>query len=283
MPRVPFRGMDGDQPRPDVQAATTAAAATTDLTEHEVALVLRRAAELDLTFDAGGPSLDVATVEESAVEAGLSSESVRTALAELRLGVLQRSETAAAHPRRLLGRSTVTVRRTVPGPPARVREVLGAGLTRELFRVRRERGEQASWARRDDLGANVRRSVDKNVTKRLALHEVKRLEVGVTAEPGSEGRRVLVVLHADVSRICHGRGGFVITGGAMGTAMVAGSVLLGVVVAPVVLLTAPIGAGVAAAGYGAGLRWYRRRVEDIELALEVMLDGLEDAGLEGVG
>jgi hypothetical protein len=248
--------------------------AVRDLSEQEVALVLRRAAELDLAVDGGGLALDSATVEESAVEAGLSRQSVQTALAELRLGVLQPTPPRTPA-RRVLGAATVTVRRTVPGPEARVRSRLRSHLDRELFRVRRERGDQASWARRDDLGASVRRTVDKTVRKRLAFNDVRRMEVGVAAEPGTGGRRVLVVLQADVSRICRDRGAFVATSGTVGAALTAGSLLLGAFVDPVALLSAPLGAGTAVAGYGVGVRYYRKRVEGIETALEAVLDDLE--------
>jgi hypothetical protein len=253
-----------------------------DVTEQEVALVLRRAAELDLTFDGLGPGLDVATLEESAVEAGLSRRSVQTALAELRMGVLRPGPGTAVRSRRLLGRATVTARRAVPGPGAQVKGLLRASLTRELFRIRRERGDQSSWRsswdRRDDLGATVRRSVDRSVSKRMELTDVRRIDVGVAAEPGTDGRRVLVVLEADVSRICRDRGAFVATGGVLGVAMTAGSLLIGVFADPVALLTAPLGAGTAAAGYGVGVTYYRKRVESIETALEAMLDVLETRG-----
>lgn len=247
-----------------------------DLSEQDVALVLRRAAELDLTSDGEGPGtgLDLATVEESAVEAGLSRGSVQAALAELRLGVLQPAE-AADRPRRLLGPALVTVRRTVPGPEAAVRAALRAALDRELFRVRRERGDQASWARRADLGASVRRKVDRSIKKRLSLSEVSRVDVGVTAAPGSGGGRVLVVVQADVSRICRDRGALVTTGSALGAVMAGGALVLGVLVDPLLVMTAPAGAAAAAAGYGAGVRYYRKRVDDVEVALEAMLDDLE--------
>ena len=247
-----------------------------DLTEQEVALVLRRAAELDIRADVPGPGLDLATVEESAVEAGLSRQSVQTALAELRLGVLRGPE--AATPRRILGPAMVTVRRSVPGSEAAVKAALRTYLERELFRVRRERGDQASWARRDDIGANVRRTVDKKVSKRLSLFDVRRVEVGVTAEPGAGGGRVLVVVQADVSRVCRDRGTVVTTGGIIGAAMAGGSVLLGVLVNPLLLMTLPLGAGTAAAAYGVGVGNYRRRVEEIEIALEALLDDLERPG-----
>lgn len=251
-----------------------------DLTEQEVALVLRRAAELDHAAggegagSGAGTGLDVALVEESAVEAGLSRQSVQTALAELRMGVLKPSGPGRST-RRLVGAAAVTVRRSVPGPEADVSARLRAHLDRELFKVRRERPGMSSWARRDDLRANLRRTVDRKLSKRLSLTEVGRVEVGVTPERGPEGGRVLVVVQADVSRICRDRGAWVAAGGAVGAAMVGGAVLMSVVVDPLLLLTAPAGAGAAAAGYGIGVRSYRARVEAVEVALEALLDDLE--------
>ncbi len=247
-----------------------------DLTEQEVAVVLRRAAELDHVAEGSGTGtgLDVALVEESAVEAGFSRQSVRTALAELRTGVLQASVTAVPA-RRVLGPAAVTVRRTVPGPEADVVAQLRSRLGRELFRVQRERGGMVSWTRREDLGASVGRTVDKAVNKRLSLTEVRRVEVGVTAEPGSDGRRVLVVVRADVSRLCRDRGAWVATGGTVGALLAGGAVVLGTLVDPLLLLTAPAGVGAAAAGYGIGIKHYRTRVDSIEVSLEALLDDLE--------
>ena len=53
---------------------------------------------------------------------------------------------------------------------------------------------------------------------------------------------------------------------------------LGALVDPLLLLTAPAGVGAAAAGYGIGVRYYRTRVEAIEVALEGLLDDLERGG-----
>jgi len=248
-----------------------------DLSEQEVALVLRRAAELDNAVDGTGPGsgLDVAVLEESAVEAGLSRQSVQTALAELRTGALHAAVVTAVPARRVLGPAVVAVRRTVPGPEADVVARLRSRLGKELFRVQRERGGRVSWTRRDDLRASVRRTVDKTVNKRLSLTEVRRVEAGVTVAPGSEGRRVLVVVQADVSGLCRDRGAWVATGGTVGALMTGGAVVLGTLVDPLLLLTAPAGVGAAAAGYGIGVRYYRTRVDAIEVALESLLDDLE--------
>ncbi|MCA1693173.1 MAG: hypothetical protein LC733_13640 [Actinobacteria bacterium] len=77
-----------------------------DLNQEQIALVLRRAAELDReTACPPGTGLDEISLEHAAVEAGISPLSVRRALAELRAGVLDRPEGTSATAR--------------PGPSAR--------------------------------------------------------------------------------------------------------------------------------------------------------------------
>ncbi|MEA2829223.1 MAG: hypothetical protein QOG43_3662 [Actinomycetota bacterium] len=100
----------------------------------------------------------------------------------------------------------------------------------------------------------------------------------MTVEPGSDGGRVLVVVQADVGRICRDQGALMATGGAVGAVVAGGSVLLALFGDPVALLAVPVGAGAAAAGYSMGVSLYRRRVDEVEVALEVLLDALEGGG-----
>src|SRR5437763_13338546 len=58
------------------------------LDEDQIALVIRRASELDGQVLAGQAGLDLVLLEQAAVEAGLSRQSVRRAVAELRAGTL---------------------------------------------------------------------------------------------------------------------------------------------------------------------------------------------------
>src|SRR5690606_33273589 len=85
------------------------------LSRDEVALVLRRAAELDAA--AGGPPPDgyePAAVEEAAREVGLSPAAVRQAVAELRAGVLPAEGTGR---RRAATSRVVGEQRLVATPP----------------------------------------------------------------------------------------------------------------------------------------------------------------------
>ena len=117
------------------------------LTQDQIALVLRRAAELDRDLGSIGPAggLSPEAVEEAAVEAGLSRVAVRRALAELQSGLLQ---TPARPARSLLGPPTFELSRAVPGPPERVERQLHAFLRDQLFEMRRDMGSRTTWIRR---------------------------------------------------------------------------------------------------------------------------------------
>jgi hypothetical protein len=106
------------------------------------------------------------------------------------------------------------------------------------------------------------------------LSEVRRVDVAVKVEPGSGGGRVLVVVEADVGRICQDRGALVATGGAVGAVVAGGSVLLALFGHPAALLAVPVGAGAAAAGYGMG-QPLPQAGGRVEVALEVLFDALE--------
>ena len=85
---------------------------------------------------------------------------------------------------------------------------------------------------------------------------------------------MLVVVRADVTRLCRGRG-MGASGGVAGALMTGGTVLAAALGDPLLLLAAPAGVGAAAAGYGIGVKYYRTLVETIEVALEALLDELE--------
>ena len=242
------------------------------LDEDQIALVIRRASELDGQSPASQPGLDLVLLEEAAVEAGLSRESVRRAVAELRAGALT-PEPAGGGRRPSRGPTVVTVSRCVPGPPSAVDGILRRFLQKEQFQLRRDFGLSSTWARRQDVPARVRISLDKGVHRRLILREADQVEIAVAEEPGSTGM-VMVKVAVDVRplrrahRLALGRGaGLGMTAGALGTA------LLGMPEALVVLPAAT--ASGAGAGHLIGSSRYRTRVEDLETALEGFLDGVE--------
>src|SRR5439155_6738581 len=134
------------------------------LTQDQVSLVLRRAAELDQQFGLPGEAgIDEATLEQAAVEAGLSPDAVRRALAELRSGLL---EPARPRHRGVLGEPTLTLCRTVPGPTAAVEHQISRFLLDQLFELRRDRGTRTTWVRRRGLEASARRAIDRAVQRR---------------------------------------------------------------------------------------------------------------------
>ena len=243
-----------------------------DLSQEELALVLRRAAELDRDASCQpGTGLDVVALEQVAVEAGISRQSLRRALAELRAGVLE--QPAAPH-RAWLGPPTLTVCRTVPGPRAAVEEQLYRFLSRELFELRRDLGERTLWVARRGLDARVRRTIDRGVQRRLILREVQYVELSVIDEPGSEDERVLVRLEIDVRAMRR------VQGKVSGAAVAAGGGLaaLGAGLAgidPVLLVTTAAGTGVAAGGHRIATGLYRNRVGEIESGVAGVLDRLE--------
>jgi len=247
------------------------------LEDSEVALVLRRAAELDRRPPMVSPGVELAAVEEAAVEVGLSRQAVRQAVAELRAGALA-STPAAGGARRVLGPPTLTVVRTVPGPASAVRSWLHDFLVGQLFCLRRDHEDHTRWEQRDDLAASVRRGLDVLRERRFVLGDVQRLDAVVVEEPGGDGARAVVRLQLDVRHARRAQTALVASAGVAGAAVVAGTVLGAGGLDPSLVLTAPLGGGIAAAGHGAGRWLYRRQVEELKLAAEGVLDRLERRG-----
>ena len=250
------------------------------LDDWEVSLVLRRAAELDHRPASGPPGVDLEAVEEAAAEVGLSPESVRRAVAELRAGALATGGGRAGRRVLTLGPPVLSVSRAVPGPAPAVAAWLHEVLGRQLFCLRRDqdglRGPNARislWERRDDVAAGLRRGLDSLRERQLVFRDVRRVTAVVAEEPGGEGR-VVVRLELDVAAARRAQTALVASGGVLGAAAVGGTVLAGGL-DPALLLVGPLGGGMAVAGHGVGKRFYRRQVGELELAAEGVLDRLE--------
>jgi len=128
-----------------------------------------------------------------------------------------------------------------------------------------------------DLAAveeHVRRWLDLLRERRLVLREVHRLDAVVAEEPGGDGDRVVVRLELDVRHARRSQTALLASGGAVGAAVVGGT-LLAAGLDPALLVAGPLGGGIAAAGHGAGAWLYRRQVEELTLAAEGVLDRLE--------
>lgn len=240
------------------------------LTQDEIALVLRRAAEIDRELGSGGGSgLDDAAVEQAAVEAGISSPAVRRALAEWRAGVLV--ERPARARRRILGPPTLTVCRAVPGPASVVEGQLHRFLHDELFELRRDLGSRTTWIRRRGLEATARRALDRALSQRMILREVNHVDVSVVDQ---DDEWVLVRLDLDVVALRHAQGtvagSATVVGGsvAVGSAAVAG-------LHPAVLAVSAAGAGVMGAGMWFGSSRYRKQVDELEAGVSGVLDRIE--------
>jgi hypothetical protein len=241
-----------------------------ELTEDQISLVLRRAAELDRDLAAPRPiaRLDATAVEQAALEAGISQPAVRRAMAELRVGLLE----APDRPHRgLLGAGAFTVCRTVPGPLPAVQKQLDRFLRHELFELRRDQGYHTTWVRRRGLEASARRAIDGAVQRRLVLREVHHVDVSlVEHDPGW----VLVRLDVDVLAIRHRQGTIAGSATFAGSSLAATTALVSGL-RPGFMVASAVGLGIAGAGHWVGSGIYRRRVGDITSGVAGMLDRLE--------
>ncbi|MGH9155941.1 MAG: hypothetical protein ACRD1K_08955 [Acidimicrobiales bacterium] len=240
------------------------------LTQDQVSLVLRRAAELDRGCVPAPLNLDADAVEQAAVEAGLSRDSVRQALAELWAGALADGPGGIA----VFGARTATVCRFLPGPTGEVEAGLHAFLRTELFEPRRDLGSSSEWTRRRSLAAKVHTTVDRAISRKLFLTDLERVTLRLVDEPGSDGERVLVQMVLDVSPMVRGHAALSIVGA------VAGSAVVGVSAAvagldPVLLATVPAALAVGGGAHYGAARIYRSRVAEVVSAVEGLFDRLE--------
>jgi hypothetical protein len=236
------------------------------LSEDEAALVFRRAAELEATTPGQQPTFDAETLERIGVEAGISPEAVRQAVAELRAGRLEPTDR-----RRLpaLVPHEVVVERRLSASPSRVHQRLQTYLRHQMFRVCRRRGDLTVWEPNRGLVANLVRGTD--VIDRMRLSRVDGVQLHVTAS--GEGSLVRIVL--DVSRArANARTGS-ITGAALGaTGVVAAAAGIAMGAGEVAFVLPVTTAGAAGAFLGARSN-YAKKVKRAVDAVELVLDELE--------
>ncbi len=243
------------------------------LDEDQIALVLRRATELDGQSLTGQPGLDLDVLEEAAVEAGLSRESVRRAVAELRAGTLS-LQSGPAPRRASLGPTTLTVSRCVPGPFGAVDDILRRFLAKEQFHLRRDFGTSSTWTRRQDVGARMKVQYDKSIHRRLLLRDAEQVEMAVVEEPGDRGM-VVAKLTVDVASLRRAHRVAVGQGAGVGVLAAGAALLLGM---PEAVVLVPAAASGVAIGHRVGVRRYRSSVADLETRLEGFLDTVERRG-----
>jgi hypothetical protein len=242
------------------------------LTSDEVALVLRRAAEIEAAEDASAPALayDPAAVEEAAREVGLSPTAVRQAVAELRAGVLPAATAGELRPRsrgRALASRRVADQRLVDRPPAVALATVDRFLRTQMFELRRRSGDRSLYRHRADLIAGLRRRLD--FAGVIKLEGLTMVDVVVT--PADE--RTLVRVEAELAT---SHANAVAGGAAAGTAVTVLTGLVGAVAGEVGLVIAALPAG-ALVGAGsmrvAAARWQQRR-DDVAEVVAHLLDRL---------
>jgi hypothetical protein len=237
------------------------------LTGDEVALVLRRAAEIEAADDRAGAidGYEPAAVEEAAREVGLSPAAVRQAVAELRVGALP-TEPEQGRTRAISSR-VVASQRLVATSPDAVHAAVDRFLRTQMFELRRRAGDRSLYRQRSDLVASLRRGLD--FAGAIKLEGLRTIDIVVT--PADE--RTLVRIEAELAS---SRANAVAGGAAAGTAVTVTTGLAGALFAEPALVIASLPAGVVVGGSGmrvAGARWRKRR-DDVAEVLASLLDRL---------
>ena len=240
----------------------------TRLTSDQVALVLRRAAELEALSDSPGDidGYDSRSVEEAAREVGLSPAAVRQAVAELRVGALP-VPSADRRPERVARSRIVSEQRLIEITPLAAHSKVERFMRTQMFELRRHSGDRAIYRARSDLVASLRRGLDFGGAIKLdGLRTVT-----VVATPADE--RTLVRVEAELTI---SRANAVAGGAALGTGTALFTGLIGAVFAEPALLIGAIPAGALVGGGSvrvAEARWRKRR-DDVAEVLGSLLDRL---------
>jgi hypothetical protein len=228
----------------------------------EVALVLRRAAELDLA--SGQPAdegLPVEALEAAASEVGLPADAVRRAVAELRAGLL--TEAPAASPRGILVEAGV-----VPYEPDEAIAMVGRWLESQSFARHRVRDSAHTWRPRDDLFAKIHRSFDWMAPMRLK--DVQ--EVTVRAVAVSDGTLVRIEATLEHGVVAAPGIGAGVGGVAGSTTGLLGGMASSVSNGGVLALVATMAGAGATGGWWLGVRHRRARAEQVSDELSAHLD-----------
>jgi hypothetical protein len=254
------------------------------LNSDEVALVLRRAADLEAhtAGRAADDGFDAAAVEEAAREVGLSPIAVRQALAELHTGALatdRRRRPGRSHP------SIVQVARLVPCPPEAVHGTADRYFQKQTLELRRRQDQTTLYRQRRDMAASLRRGLDFNGAIRLEGVNTLTMTTAPVGPVGSgdpvgdegegHGGRCMVRFEAEL------RGRTVMTTVANGIGLtVAGMTgmtgLFFTTPATAAAMALSAGAGVALGGLAIGRSWWRRRREEVTEVLGGLLDSFEE-------
>jgi len=238
------------------------------LSGDEVALVLRRAAQIDAADEIDGSAgYEPAAIEEAARDVGLSPAAVRQAVAELRAGALPDEATDRGRGRAVAGSRVVAEQRLVTSHPDRVHATVDRFMRTQMLELRRRSGDRALYRQRSDMVASLRRGLDFGGA--IKLEGLRTIDVVVT--PADE--RTLVRIEAE---LVSSRANAVAGGAAAGTAVAVTTGLAGALLAEPALVVGALPLGVAVGGGGvrvAGARWRQRR-DDVAEVLASLLDRL---------
>lgn len=234
------------------------------LTQDELAVVLRRAAELDVT-PLPDERLSVEAVEAAAAEVGLPATAVRQAVAELRAGLL-----ADESPTAPVGPGVVVEAAVVPHDADRAMAEVARWLEAQTFGRHRGRDGVEVWRVREDWVAGIQRRFDWSASVRLkGVHEVVVRTVAV--EDGTLVRLEASLAGSYAAAPTIGTVGV----GSAGAVMGAG---FSIAASPAVPAVAAIGAvtvgGGALLGWRAGRSSLRRSRERVADELAAALDRL---------
>jgi hypothetical protein len=139
------------------------------------------------------PTLSGAEVMKLGAEAGLRSDSLAVALAELRRGSLV--EGPADRLTFALGSSHVVVSRVVPGSTESARRAVDQFLREQLMTIRRHHGDRIEWERAVGVWPGLLRSLD--FSKRYGFSLVDRVETRVM----EDGADTVVTFRIDFAKM----------------------------------------------------------------------------------
>jgi hypothetical protein len=240
------------------------------LSQEDLALVVRRAAELDVAGDphSGEAMLDEETVLDVLREAGLSEDAAGQALSEWQRGNLKHGLALPTPAPRSRLEPIATVARQLPVAPDRMSDVFDTAAKRQFFTRGRRVGLGGDWLPRTGLVADLRRGLDFSGT--LLLKDVNRLSLEV--RPASSGH-CRVILRADVSTYRNW-----LVGALVGVPTVA-AVGMGIggltqELWELAFVGTPLAALAAGGGYEGASRLLEKRREKTREALDIMLDRL---------
>ncbi len=231
-------------------------------------LILRRATEIDHQRKGDQTALTVSELERVADEIGLSRESLRQALVEVRSGALA-TRGGGSVVDRYFGSAVSVVERVVPGTVAQIKALLRMFMDRQLFEVTRDRGDRLEWRPAQGMVSGLQRTLD--FSGRYRLDHIEHVETALTPA-GDDEVRVTFTLGFGKYRSEN------VTGAGIGSvAVTAGS---SIPLALTVGLTAGAlaivgGLALSAVIIGATRGAYRKQVETSAEAVELFLDTLE--------